>query len=70
MLNTDLHNPQNRVRTNGIRWLFNIYAKIRRPQKRMTVEDYRRNLRGVNGGEDFPAELLVSNNWLIQKAFR
>ena len=38
MLNTDLHNPQNR--------------------RRMTVEDYRRNLRGVNDGKDFDPEYL------------
>ncbi len=39
MLNTDLHNPQNKKR-------------------RMTAEDYRRNLRGVNGGKDFDIEYL------------
>ncbi|PWN34678.1 Sec7-domain-containing protein [Meira miltonrushii] len=38
MLNTDLHNPQNK--------------------RRMTIEDYRRNLRGVNDGKDFDQEFL------------
>jgi brefeldin A-resistance guanine nucleotide exchange factor 1 len=38
MLNTDLHNPQNK--------------------RRMTNEDYRRNLRGVNDGQDFGSEFL------------
>lgn len=28
-------------------------------RKRMTLDDYKRNLRGVNGGKDFPAEYLV-----------
>lgn len=28
-------------------------------KNRMKVEDYRRNLRGVNEGEDFPLEYLV-----------
>ncbi|PWZ03169.1 hypothetical protein BCV70DRAFT_197407 [Testicularia cyperi] len=37
MLNTDLHNPQNK--------------------RRMMVEDYRKNLRGVNDGKDFDPEL-------------
>ncbi|KZV94082.1 hypothetical protein EXIGLDRAFT_673441 [Exidia glandulosa HHB12029] len=38
MLNTDLHNPQNK--------------------KRMTPEDYQRNLRGMNGNENFAPEFL------------
>ncbi|KAF8606445.1 Sec7-domain-containing protein [Ceratobasidium sp. AG-I] len=38
MLNTDLHNPQNR--------------------KRMTITDYRKNLKGVNDGTDFDPEYL------------
>ncbi|KZS99157.1 Sec7-domain-containing protein [Sistotremastrum niveocremeum HHB9708] len=38
MLNTDLHNPQNR--------------------KRMTLLDYQRNLKGVNGKGDFPPDYL------------
>lgn len=29
-------------------------------QKRMTIEDYQRNLRGVNDGSDFSPEYLVS----------
>ncbi len=37
MLNTDLHNPQNK--------------------RRMTIDDYRKNLRGVNGGENFELEV-------------
>lgn len=28
-------------------------------QKRMTIEDYQRNLRGVNDGSDFSPEYLV-----------
>ena len=30
-------------------------------QKRMSIEDYQRNLRGVNDGTDFSSEYLVSN---------
>ncbi|KAA1096915.1 GDP/GTP exchange factor for ARF [Puccinia graminis f. sp. tritici] len=30
-------------------------------RKKMTLEDYKRNLRGVNDGEDFSAEYLVSS---------
>lgn len=29
------------------------------PKKRMTIDDYKRNLRGVNDGSDFSAEFLV-----------
>ncbi|WRT64093.1 uncharacterized protein IL334_001022 [Kwoniella shivajii] len=47
MLNTDLHNPQNR--------------------KRMTIEDYRKNLRGVNGGKDFPPEYLAGIHESLKK---
>ncbi|OXG34789.1 Sec7 domain-containing protein [Cryptococcus neoformans Bt120] len=47
MLNTDLHNPQNR--------------------KRMTVEDYRKNLRGVNGGKDFDPAYLEGIHESIKK---
>ncbi|WWC86203.1 uncharacterized protein L201_001076 [Kwoniella dendrophila CBS 6074] len=47
MLNTDLHNPQNR--------------------KRMTIEDYRKNLRGVNGGKDFDPEYLASIHESLKK---
>ena len=28
-------------------------------QKRMTIDDYKRNLRGVNDGSDFSPEFLV-----------
>ncbi|ORX34283.1 putative golgi-specific brefeldin a-resistance guanine nucleotide exchange factor 1 [Kockovaella imperatae] len=47
MLNTDLHNPQNR--------------------KRMTIDDYKRNLRGVNGGKDFDPEYLASIHESLRK---
>ncbi|OCF31102.1 Sec7 domain-containing protein [Kwoniella heveanensis BCC8398] len=47
MLNTDLHNPQNR--------------------KRMTIEDYKKNLRGVNGGKDFDPEYLAAIHESIRK---
>ena len=30
-------------------------------QKRMTIEDYQRNLRGVNDGSDFSPEYLVGD---------
>jgi hypothetical protein len=30
-------------------------------QKRMAIEDYQRNLRGVNDGSDFSPEYLVSD---------
>ena len=30
-------------------------------QKRMSVEDYQRNLRGVNDGSDFSSEYLVGD---------
>lgn len=40
MLNTDLHNPQNK--------------------RRMTIDDYRRNLRGVNDNTDFEPDFLGS----------
>jgi hypothetical protein len=30
-------------------------------QKRMTIEDYQRNLRGVNDGSDFSTEYLVGD---------
>jgi golgi-specific brefeldin A-resistance guanine nucleotide exchange factor 1 len=59
MLNTDLHNPQVRVRQFKVRarisWLM-LFS-----QKRMTIEDYQRNLRGVNDGSDFSPEYLVGN---------
>ncbi|KAL1407719.1 GDP/GTP exchange factor for ARF [Vanrija albida] len=47
MLNTDLHNPQNR--------------------KRMTIEDYRRNVRGVNDGADFDPDYLAAIHDSIRK---
>lgn len=47
MLNTDLHNPQNR--------------------KRMTIDDYRRNVRGVNDGKDFDPEYLAAIHESIRK---
>nr|ODN87173.1 Sec7 domain-containing protein [Cryptococcus depauperatus CBS 7841] len=47
LLNTDLHNPQNR--------------------KRMTVEDYKKNLRGVNGKNDFSSEYLEGIHRSIKK---
>jgi brefeldin A-resistance guanine nucleotide exchange factor 1 len=47
MLNTDLHNPQNK--------------------RRMSVEDYRRNLRGVNDGKDFDPEYLGAIYDVIRK---
>ncbi len=60
MLNTDLHNPQVRV--------CRFYAAIAHSlthipfsQKRMTIEDYQRNLRGVNDGSDFSPEYLVGD---------
>jgi hypothetical protein len=60
MLNTDLHNPQVRVRgiRNDIALLFRLTLIS---QKRMTIEDYQRNLRGVNDGSDFSPEYLVSD---------
>lgn len=47
MLNTDLHNSQNK--------------------KKMSVEDYRRNLRGVNDGQDFDPDYLGSIYESIRK---
>jgi hypothetical protein len=34
-------------------------------QKRMTIEDYQRNLRGVNDGIDFSPEYLVGNGMYL-----
>lgn len=48
MLNTDLHNPQNR--------------------KRMTIEDYSKNLRGVNNGKDFDPAYLSAIYDSIRKS--
>ncbi|KAJ9113728.1 hypothetical protein QFC20_001753 [Naganishia adeliensis] len=36
-------------------------------RRRMTIEDYQRNLRGVNGGEDFPPEYLAAIHDSIRK---
>ncbi|BEJ15721.1 hypothetical protein CspHIS471_0503260 [Cutaneotrichosporon sp. HIS471] len=36
-------------------------------RKRMTVEDYRRNLRGINDGKDFDAEYLAGIHETIRK---
>lgn len=47
MLNTDLHNPQNR--------------------KRMTIDDYKRNVRGVNDGKDFNPDYLAAIHESIRK---
>ena len=30
----------------------------------MTIEDYQKNLRGVNDGQDFSPEFLVSPSWI------
>lgn len=56
MLNTDLHNPQ--VRVSSVFFVFTGKILIR-SQKRMTIEEYRRNLRGVNDGTNFSPEYLV-----------
>jgi brefeldin A-resistance guanine nucleotide exchange factor 1 len=56
MLNTDLHNPQIRVSSVIIVFTGKI---LTRSQKRMTIEEYRRNLRGVNNGANFSPEYLV-----------
>ena len=57
MLNTDLHNPQVRVCQFYAAITFLSSSEIF--QKRMTIEDYQRNLRGVNDGSDFSSEYLV-----------
>lgn len=36
-------------------------------QKRMTIDDYRRNLRGVNDGKDFPPEYLAGIHDSLRK---
>ena len=56
MLNTDLHNPQIRVCAVALTVFHVAYALF---QKRMTIEDYTRNLKGVNDGGDFSFEFLV-----------
>jgi brefeldin A-resistance guanine nucleotide exchange factor 1 len=63
MLNTDLHNPQNRVSCSG----FAGDAPVLICQKRMTIDDYKRNLRGVNDGKDFDPEYLASIHESIKK---
>jgi len=57
MLNTDLHNPQIRVSISGL----SPYGSRRShaTQKKMTLEDYSRNLRGINDGESFSPEFVV-----------
>lgn len=57
MLNTDQHNPQVRVSQFFLFW-DKGYVLIKN-QKRMTIDDYKRNLRGVNDGADFSSEYLV-----------
>ena len=59
MLNTDLHNPQIRVSPVTIVTPCN---KLTQFQKRMTIEEYRRNLRGVNDGANFSPEYLVRSH--------
>ena len=56
MLNTDLHNPQVRVSRLDTGHLDDFDDSI---QKRMTLEDYTKNLKGVNDGGDFSPEFLV-----------
>jgi golgi-specific brefeldin A-resistance guanine nucleotide exchange factor 1 len=57
MLNTDQHNPQIRVSQDP--HLVNLFFMCLLQQKRMTIDDYKRNLRGVNDGSDFSPEFLV-----------
>ena len=57
MLNTDLHNPQ--VRVSQHICVAHSFCPQPLAQKRMTIEDYQRNLRGVNDGSDFSPEYLV-----------
>lgn len=57
MLNTDLHNPQVRVRLSISCSMGPLITAFW--QKRMTIEDYQKNLRGVNNGSDFTPEFLV-----------
>ena len=58
MLNTDLHNPQIRASISPKMFFFGLSEVCL--QKRMTIEDYTKNLRGVNNGTDFSPEFLVS----------
>jgi brefeldin A-resistance guanine nucleotide exchange factor 1 len=66
MLNTDQHNPQNRVSIllPDSTSCYKIIDQTIPPsqQKKMALEDYKRNLRGVNDGEDFSPEYLVSSS--------
>ena len=57
MLNTDLHNPQIRVSVPN-RYLV-ISGVHNARQKKMTLEDYSRNVRGINDGESFSPEFVV-----------
>ena len=58
MLNTDLHNPQ--IRVSSVYVLRGGTDEIDiAEQKRMSLEDYMRNLKGVNDGSDFSTEYLV-----------
>lgn len=58
MLNTDLHNPQNRVSSDLAVGL--LVLTLVDDQKRMTIADYQKNLKGVNDGTDFAPDYLVS----------
>jgi golgi-specific brefeldin A-resistance guanine nucleotide exchange factor 1 len=56
MLNTDLHNKQVRV---SYLSLIQVKVLVSPSQKRMSIDDYRKNLKGVNDGSDFAPEFLV-----------
>ena len=56
MLNTDLHSPNLKVCYYLCHHRFPPFILL---QKRMTLEDYQRNLRGVNEKTDFSPEFLV-----------
>ena len=57
MLNTDLHNPQIRVSISGP--LPRGFWHLHTAQKKMTLDDYSRNVRGINDGESFSPEFVV-----------
>lgn len=57
MLNTDQHNPQ--IRVSQVLHYVHLFLICLLQQKRMTIDDYKRNLRGVNDGSDFSPEFLV-----------
>lgn len=62
MLNTDLHNPQVRVsliQRQASQW--DTDHMLSR-QKRMDIDAYSRNLRGVNDNSDFDPDYLVSQD--------